>query len=275
MNNDTNEIFAAFSNIKERIPFIPQLALVLGSGLGDFAETMQIISTIEYQDIKGFPVSTVHGHKGRYVFGHVDGVKVVCMQGRVHYYEGYSMQQVVLPIRLMRYMGAKVLFLTNAAGGVNKKFSEGSLMALTDSISALVPNPLIGANIDELGERFPDMSEIYSKRLLNILDKSARQTGIKLHQGIYAQFSGPSFESPAEIRWISSIADAVGMSTACEAIAAVHAGMEVCAISCITNMAAGISKQKLSHLDVNKTAERVKGDFIKLVKKSIINICKE
>lgn len=273
-DNISKDLFTANNSIKDRVPFVPHIALVLGSGLGDFAETMDIVSTINYTDIENFPVSTVHGHKGRYVFGLVDGVKVVCMQGRVHYYEGYSMPQVVLPIRLMKLMGSPILFLTNAAGGINQTFSEGTLMAITDSIVALVPNPLIGINVDELGLRFPDMTQIYSPRLRSILHKSAMQVSVTLREGIYVQFSGPSFESPAEIKWISSIADAVGMSTACEAVAAVHAGMEVCAVSCITNMAAGISKEKLSHLDVNRTAERVKDEFIKLVHQSIININK-
>ena len=188
------------------------------------------------------------------------------MQGRVHYYEGYPMQDVVLPTRLMGMMGAKKLLLTNAAGGVNPSFRPGDFMLIKDHITTAVPSPLIGPNIEELGTRFPDMSEVYSKKLQDIIRKSAKDCGIPLQEGVYVQLTGPNYETPAEIRMVRSWgADAVGMSTACEAMAARHMGMEVCGISCITNMAAGVSNAKLNHAEVQETADRVAKDFEKLV----------
>ena len=221
------------------------------------------------------PVSTVPGHKGRFIFGYVNGVPVVCMQGRVHYYEGYSMNDVVLPTRLMKLMGAKVLFLTNAAGGVNYDFSAGDLMMITDHIMNFVPSPLIGPNIEELGCRFPDMSDIYKKDLQEILRQTADELGIKLREGVYIQLSGPNFETPQEVRMCRILgADAAGMSTAAEAVAANHMGMKVCGISCISNMACGILDQPLSHEEVQETADRVSGQFKRLVTAAIVNIHK-
>ena len=186
-----------YESIKDRLPFQPQVALILGSGLGDYGDHIEVVSTLDYHDIEGFPVSTVSGHKGRFLFGYVGKVPVVCMQGRVHYYEGYPIQQVVLPTRLMRRMGAEVLFLTNAAGSVNFDYEAGDFMMITDQISNMVPSPLIGENADELGVRFPDMSEIYDKDLRELIRATAKEIGVNLREGVYMQLTGPNFETPA------------------------------------------------------------------------------
>ena len=260
-------------SVRKKTDFQPETGLVLGSGLGDFADGIEIRDVVEYSDIEGFPVSTVKGHKGRFVFGYVDSVPVMIMQGRVHYYEGYAMSDVVLPARLMGMMGAKRLFLTNAAGGVNENFRPGDFMMITDHIASAVPSPLIGANIEELGSRFPDMSEVYSLRLQEVIRRSAEECGIRLQEGVYVQLTGPNYETPAEIRMCRGWGgDAVGMSTACEAMAARHMGLEVCGISCITNLAAEISSEKLDHKEVQETADRVSADFKKLVTRVIINM---
>lgn len=257
-------------SVRRVTDFKPEVAVILGSGLGDFAEEIQIEEIIEYTKIEGFPVSTVTGHKGRFVLGYVAETPVVIMQGRVHYYEGYEMKDVVLPTRLMGMMGAKKLLLTNAAGGCNPEFEPGDLMMITDHITTAVPSPLIGVNLEELGTRFPDMSEVYSKRLQKIIEECADNCGISLQKGVYVQFTGPNYETPAEVRLARSWGgDAVGMSTACEAMAACHMGMEVCGISCITNMAAGISEEALDHKEVQETADKVAKDFKKLVEKVI------
>ena len=257
-------------SIREKTDFKPEKAVILGSGLGDYAEKIKIEKIVKYTEIEGFPVSTVQGHKGQFVFGYVKDVPVVLMQGRVHYYEGYSMEQVVLPVRLMKLLGAEVLFLTNAAGGVNFNFQPGDLMMITDHITTVVPSPLIGANIDELGPRFPDMSEVYDKELREIIRQAARNTGISLQQGVYVQLTGPAYETPAESRMCRIWgADAVGMSTACEAVAARHMGLKVCGISCITNMASGMSDKPLDHKEVQETADRVAEEFKKLVTETI------
>lgn len=253
-------------SVRKKTDFKPQVALILGSGLGDYAEEIRVEETIDYAEIEGFPTSTVAGHKGRFVFGFVNEVPVVIMQGRVHYYEGYPMSDVVLPTRLMGLLGAKKLILTNAAGGVNFDYKPGDFMLITDHITTAVPSPLIGANMDELGARFPDMSEVYSLRMRDIIKKEAERLGIRLQEGVYVQFTGPAYETPAEIRMCRSWgADAVGMSTACEAMAARHMGMEVCGISCITNLAAGMSKEQLDHKEVQETADRVAGQFKELI----------
>lgn len=253
-------------SIREKTDFVPEVALVLGSGLGDYAKQLNIETVVDYSDIEGFPLSTAPGHKGRFVFGFVGCVPVVVMEGRVHYYEGYSITDVVLPVRLMGLMGAKKLILTNAAGGINSDFEPGTLMSITDHILYSVPNPLTGANIDELGVRFPDMSFTYSPRMREIVKDEALRLGVKYREGIYIQFSGPSYETPAEIRMARILgADAVGMSTACEAIAARHMGIELCGISCITNPAAGISLHELTHAEVQETAAKVSKDFEALI----------
>ena len=253
-------------SVRSRVDFQPAVALILGSGLGDYADGIRVETTIDYHDIEGFPVSTVPGHKGRFVFGWVGDVPVVVMQGRVHFYEGYPISDVVLPTRLMGRLGAKVLFLTNAAGGINRSFQPGDFMLIRDQISDFVPSPLIGPNLDELGPRFPDMSEIYDHDLADLLKAEAQKRSIPLKEGVYLQFIGPNFESPAEVRMAGILgADAVGMSTACEAVAANHMGMKICGISCISNMAAGISQQPLSHVEVQETADRVAPLFKQLV----------
>lgn len=273
MNVNYEKLMKCFECVQQKITFKPEIALILGSGLGDYADTMEVVETLDYHDIEGFPVSTVPGHKGRFVFGYAGGVPIVAMQGRVHFYEGYKPQDVVLPIRLMKLMGAKVLFLTNAAGGINRSFNAGDFMLITDQISMSVPSPLIGENIDELGVRFPDMSEVYSRRLRKIIENSAVTAGVPLRRGVYIQTTGPQYETPAEIRAYERLgADAVGMSTAIEAIAARHAGMEICGISCISNLAAGISVNPLTHAEVQETADRVAPLFKKMVTQAIRDI---
>lgn len=252
--------------IRKRTDFRPQVGIVLGSGLGGYADNMEISCEIPYREIPGFPVSTVQGHDGKFLFGYVKNTPVILMKGRVHYYEGYSMEDVVLPVRLMGLLGADTVILTNAAGGINRTFQAGDLMLITDHISIAVPNPLRGENIDELGTRFPDMSHVYDPELQEAAKKTAARQGISLREGIYVQCSGPSYETPAEIRMLGALgADAVGMSTVCEAIAARHMGMKVCGISCITNMAAGILDQPLDHREVQKSADQAKEKFENLI----------
>ena len=270
MEQAYDKLMRSYEYCKRKIDFKPKVALILGSGLGQFAETVDVIGEIPYHEIAGFPVSTVAGHNGRFLFGYIEDVPVVLMQGRVHYYEGYSMQDVVLPIRLMRLMGAEILFLTNASGGVNPSFSAGDFMLITDQIASFVPSPLIGANMEELGPRFPDMSEIYDKDLQELIRNVAQEENIPLQEGVYLQFTGPNYESPAEVRLAGMLgADAVGMSTACEAIAANHMGMKICGISCVTNMACGISENPLNHDEVQETANAKAPLFKKLVYQSI------
>lgn len=266
MNPVYEKLMTCVESVKAKVDFCPEVALILGSGLGDYADEIEIVQTVDYTDIEGFPTSTVAGHKGRFIFGYVNKTPVVIMQGRVHFYEGYPMSDVVLPTRLMGLLGAKKLILTNAAGGVNFDFKPGDFMMLTDHITTGVPSALIGANLDELGVRFPDMSEVYSNRMQENVRATAKEQGIDLKEGVYAQFTGPNYETPAEIRMARTWgADAVGMSTACEAMAARHMGMEICGISCITNLAAGMSKEELNHKEVQETADRVAKQFKALI----------
>ncbi len=270
MNEVYEKLQGCLKSIREKTDFVPEIALVLGSGLGEYAEEIEVVSTIDYKDIEGFPVSTVPGHKGRFIFGYVNKVPVVIMQGRVHYYEGYPMADVVLPARLMGLMGAKILFLTNASGGVNEGYSAGDFMVIKDHISTFVPSPLLGENLDELGPRFPDMSDIYRRELRALIKEAAKQEDIPVREGVYMQLTGPAYESPTEVRMCRTLgADAVGMSTACEAIAANHMGLKVCGISCITNMACGITDEPLSHTEVQETADRVAPLFKQLITASI------
>lgn len=267
------KLMTCVASVREKTDFKPEVGLILGSGLGDYADSIDIVQTIDYTEIEGFPVSTVKGHKGRFVFGYVGKTPVVIMQGRVHYYEGYPMSDVVLPTRLMGMLGVKKLVLTNAAGGVNETFKPGDFMMITDHITTGVPSPLIGPNLDELGDRFPDMSEVYSKSLQEVIRKAAKECGISMKEGVYVQFTGPNYETPAEVRMCRIWGgDAVGMSTACEAMAARHMGLEVCGISCITNLAAGLSGQQLNHKEVQETADRVAEDFKKLITKIVENM---
>ena len=270
MNPVYDKLLRCYDSVKDRIPFAPDVALVLGSGLGDYADHIQVEAAIDYNEIEGFPVSTVPGHKGRFVFSHIEGVPVVLMQGRVHYYEGYAMTDVVLPIRLMKLMGARILFLTNASGGVNFDFAAGDLMLIRDQISSLVQSPLIGPNLDELGPRFPDMSHIYDEDLRSLIRECAAELDIPLREGVYVQFTGPAYESPQEVRMCRILGgDACGMSTACEAVAANHMGMKICGISCISTLACGMTDQPLSHKEVQETADRVAPRFRELVTRAI------
>ena len=275
MNQVYEKLMRCCASVREKVDFKPRVALVLGSGLGNYGEQIKISQVLDYHEIEGFPVSTVPGHKGRFLFGYVDDVPVVAMQGRVHYYEGYPMTDVVLPIRLMKLLGAGILFLTNAAGGVNPEFSAGDFMLIKDQIASFVPSPLIGENLEELGPRFCDMSEVYDKDLQEIIRKTAKDLGIPLQEGVYIQLTGPNFETPAEVKMCRTLgADAVGMSTACEGIAANHMGMKICGISCISNLACGLTDQPLSHQEVQETADRVAPLFEKLVTASIVNMAK-
>lgn len=270
MNEVYSKVLKCYESIKDRVPFEPKVALVLGSGLGDYGNDIKVVSSLPYNEILDFPVSTVPGHKGQFIFGYVNDVPVVCMQGRVHYYEGYPVTDVVLPTRLMKMMGADILFLTNASGGINLDLTAGDFMLITDHISNFAPNPLIGQNIEELGTRFPDMSKVYDEELCNIIRSSASDLSIKIKEGVYIQTTGPSFESPAEIRMFKSLgADAVGMSTVVEAIAANHCGMRICGISCVCNLAAGLSPNPLTHDEVQAAANAAAPLFKKLVTESI------
>ena len=276
MSKEYDKLLRCYHSVREKISFEPQVALILGSGLGDYAEQVQVEAVLDYHDIEGFPVSTVLGHKGRFVFGYIQNVPVVIMQGRVHFYEGYDMHDVVLPTRLMGMLGAKVLFLTNAAGGMQKGMHAGDFMLITGHISSFVPSPLVGPNIEELGTRFPDMSEVYKKDLQEIIRNTAKNCGIPLKEGVYVQTTGPNYETPEEIRMYRSLgADAVGMSTACEAMSANHMGMRVCGISCISNLAAGISENPLTHAEIQETADRVAPLFQQLITASIVNIANQ
>lgn len=256
--------------VRKFTEFEPDIALVLGSGLGGFADNIEVEAEVPYNEIPGFPISTVPGHAGKFIFGYLGDKKIVCMKGRVHYYEGYDITDVVLPARLMRMLGAKILFLTNAAGGLGEGFGAGDLMLITDHISIFAPNPLVGPNLDEFGPRFPDMSNVYKKDLQDVIRQVAQENNIDLKEGVYAQLTGPSFESPAEIRLLAKLGvSAVGMSTVNEAIAANHMGMRICGVSCISNLAAGLSDVPLSHEEVQEAADKAAPLFTKLVMESI------
>lgn len=252
--------------LMEKVNNQPEMGIVLGSGLGGFAEVMEETVSIPYRDIPHFPVSTVEGHKGELVFGKVNGKSVVAMQGRFHYYEGYSMQEVTFPIRVMQVLGVTGLIVTNASGGINPSYRPGDLVLIKDHLNFMGENPLRGANLSSLGPRFPDLSEGYDLEWRQKALTAAREIGIHPQEGVYAAMSGPSYETPAEIRYLRTVgADLVGMSTVPEVIAANHGGMRVLGISCVTNMAAGILPQRLSHAEVMETAERIEKQFIRFV----------
>jgi purine-nucleoside phosphorylase len=257
-------------------PHRAAIALVLGSGLGGVADELAESASIPYADIPGFPRSTAIGHAGRMVFGKSGKVPLAVMQGRVHLYEGYSAQQVVFPVRVLGRMGIRSLILTNAAGGINLSYSEGVLVVIRDHINLQGQNPLAGANDDRFGPRFPDMTEAYSKRYREITAEAASKLGQAVPEGIYAGLLGPSYETPAEIRYLRTLgADLVGMSTVAEVIAARHLGLKVLAVSCVTNMAAGILDQPINHLEVLETGKRVREDFAALLRAVIPAIARE
>ena len=244
----------------------PEIAITLGSGLGDLADQLVDAINIPYGEIPHFPVSTVAGHKGQFVVGKLGGREVLCMQGRFHYYEGYDLKQVTLPVRVMKLLGIGTLIVTNAAGGINTGFRPGNLMLIEDHLNLTGENPLIGENPSEFGERFFDMTVAYDREYRTLAEQLAAEMNIPLQKGVYAWLTGPNYETPAEIRYLRTIgADAVGMSTVPEVLVARHSGLRVCGISCITNLAAGMGEGLLSHEEVKETADRVKVDFMRLV----------
>jgi len=266
MSDLKQKIEKAVSCIRAKTASSPKIGLILGSGLGDFTDSLDNKIIIPYSEIPEFPLSTVEGHDGAFVFGDYKGIPVVALRGRLHYYEGYPQNEITMPVRVMKKFGVETLILTNAAGGVNLDFSAGTLMLIADHINYSGANPLIGANLDEFGPRFPDATDIYTKDLRNKLKEAAALEGISLKEGVYIMYSGPNYETPAEIRFFRTIgADAVGMSTVPEALVAAHCGMKVIGVSCITNMASGISDKKLNHQEVIETANRVKRDFTRLI----------
>ena len=244
----------------------PEIAITLGSGLGDLAERLDAPLTIPYKEIPHFPVSTVSGHKGQFVCGKLGGKEVLCMQGRFHYYEGYDLKQVTMPVRVMKLLGIDSLVVTNAAGGINTGFHAGTLMLIEDHLNLTGENPLIGENLDAFGDRFFDMTVAYDKEYRTLAKATAEELNIPLATGVYAWLTGPNFETPAEIRYLRTIgADAVGMSTVPEVLVARHSGIRVLGISCITNLAAGMTDNTLSHEEVKETADRIQNEFIRLV----------
>lgn len=275
MNKEFEKINHCLEQIRSKTDFEPLMAVVLGSGLGGYASKMEVVCEIPYSEIDGFPVSTVQGHDGRFLFGYVESVPIVAMKGRVHFYEGYAIDDVVLPIRTMGLLGAKYILLTNAAGGIDLDFEPGDLMLIEDHISSFIRSPLIGENIEELGVRFPDMSRVYDLKLCDCIRRAASSEGIDIKEGTYLQTSGPQFETPTEIKMFRTLgASAVGMSTVVEAIAAHHMGLRVCGISCISNMAAGILDQPLTHSEVQITADKVAHNFERLVSGLIKEVSK-
>jgi purine-nucleoside phosphorylase len=256
--------------IRARINVEPRIAVVLGSGLGGFADDFEEPVSIPYEDIPGFKRSTAQGHAGRLVIGTVDTVPIIAMQGRVHYYEGYSLEEVTFPIRTFKLLGIKTVILTNASGGINVELHQGALMVLSDHLNLMGVNPLRGPNDERFGPRFPDMSTVYSAELQALVVEEAREIGVEIRRGIYGALSGPSYETPSEIVMLRNLgADAVGMSTVPEAIVARHMGMEVLGISCITNMAAGLSDQPINHEEVMATGDRVRETFTELLRRVV------
>ena len=267
------KIKASADFILKQSKYKPEIGLILGSGLGSLADSIENPEYYNYSDIPNFPTSTVEGHAGRLVIGTLGNKQVIAMQGRFHYYEGYSLDKVTFPVRVMKLLGISKLIVTNACGAVNENFKVGDLMVITDHINFSGSNPLFGHNLDEFGPRFPDMSQAYNLELRNKVLDAGKELGINLQQGIYVMFSGPTYETPAEVKFARIMGgDAVGMSTACEAIAANHMGMKICGISCISNMACGMTDEPLSHTEVQETANRVAPLFRSLVSESIIRI---
>jgi purine-nucleoside phosphorylase len=261
-----DQVAAASDFIRGQSKALPAIAVVLGSGLGDFASRLGKAASFSYQQIPHWPAATVVGHEGRLVIGEVKGRRIAALSGRAHFYEGHELRTVTFATRVLGALGVKTLILTNAAGGVNTRFSPGSLMVIDDHINLMGSNPLIGPNEERFGPRFPDMTEVYSKRLRRVAEEAGQTIGVTLEHGVYVVWHGPSYETPAEIRYLRMIgADAVGMSTVPEAIVARHMGVEVLGISCITNFAAGVLPQPLNHEEVLATAQRVRGQFTALL----------
>jgi purine-nucleoside phosphorylase len=261
-----DDVKEAADAVRAKISEIPRAAIVLGSGLGDYADTLGEAISMPYASLPHWPASRVIGHEGRLVVGAARDKTIAALAGRCHAYEGHDIRTVTFPVRVLGLLGIKTLVLTNAAGGVNTTFSQGALMVIDDHINLMGVNPLVGSNDDRFGPRFPDMSQVYSTRLRAIADRAASAIGFQLPHGVYVALLGPSYETPAEIRYLRTIgADAVGMSTVPEAIAARHMGIEVLGISCITNMAAGVLPQPLDHNEVMETARRVRGQFVALL----------
>lgn len=260
----------ASSYLKDIVEKSPDIAVVLGSGLGDIAEAVSDQTVIPYSEIPGWPSATAPGHRGRLIFGEMSGRRVVMMQGRIHYYEGHKMDQVVFPVRVLHEIGVSKLFLTNATGGINLGYKPGELAAVYDHINMMGTNPLIGPNDDALGPRFPDMTYAYDRDYIELLSQVAKKNGITLHRAVYIAMSGPSYETPAEIRMARMLgADVVGMSTVPEVIAAGHLGMRVCAVSCITNYAAGLTADRLTHEEVLDRMSHASGDMLTIIRESI------
>lgn len=275
-SDDFAQSEAAASFVLERTTLRPKIGLVLGSGLGGFADELTDAARIPYAQIPGFPRSTAIGHVGHMVVGTAAGIPVAAMQGRVHLYEGYSAREVAFPVRVFHRMGVAALILTNAAGGINLDFGQGALVSIRDHINLQGQNPLAGPNDERLGPRFPDMTQAYSQPYREIAIRASEKLGKRLFEGVYAALAGPSYETPAEIRYLRTIgADLVGMSTVPEVIAARHMGMKVLAISCVTNMAAGILNQPINHQEVLDTGERVKAHFVALLKAVLPEIVKD
>lgn len=267
MSKEYKILKEAYDSIKKKIPYVPEIAITLGSGLGDFVNDLKIDAVIDYASIKNFPKATNQNHKGKFVFTTIGGKKVLVMQGRIHFYEGYSAVEAVRPVRLIAMMGVKKLILTNAAGTPNKKYRPGDIMIIKDHISFFAPNPLIGENVEELGTRFPDMTNVYDPEMIKVIKKVATKNKIKLQEGVYCQLKGPSYETATEVKLLGKLGvDAVGMSTVIEVIAARHAGMKTAGLSVITNMGTGLSKVELSDDDVRETAAKIAVKFEKLVK---------
>ena len=271
--NELKILENAAAKLKEAGADKARIGLILGSGLGDYAESLENKRYIPYEEIEGFPVSGVVGHKSRFVVGEKEGKTVIAMQGRFHFYEGYPQSLLTLGVRTMKLLGVEKLLVTNAAGGVNKSYHAGSLMLISDHINLSGTNPLIGKNLDQFGPRFPDLSNAYDKHLRMVLKEVASREGITLEEGVYLMMSGPCYETPAEIRMARAIgADAVGMSTVPEVIAAAHCGIKTVGISLITNMAAGVLDQPLSHEEVTETANKASKEFSRLVDLIIRNV---
>ncbi len=273
MNNYMEKYYESEKFIRSKVKEIPKIAIVLGSGLGSLADDIKEKIIIPYKDIPSFPISTVAGHKGELIVGKLNGVPVIAMNGRFHYYEGYNLSETTYPIRVFKLLGVETLILTNAAGGINETFKKGDLMIINDQLSFFAESALRGPNMDEFGERFIDMSTTYDKEYIEILKSIMLDNIGDYHEGVYAYMKGPTYETPAEIRALRVLgADVVGMSTVPEAVVAHHSGIKVAGITCITNMAAGVTNEKLSHEEVKETASKAEKNFKKVVNEFVKKI---